>query len=139
MLRIVLTLISCLILPVPLGMGQTSGVTLGHPFLVGNDWKVLDNRHVGQQAAISTIVHNPTGQAWSMTVVLEARTANDVTVGLSARQISVNADADFRIAIPWEPQEIGEHTLRTFAITSLESPEVLTEVRISTVRVGSYR
>ena len=131
--------IPCLILPIPFTIGQTSIVTLSHPFLVCNDGKVLDAPDVGQQTAISTIVHNPTGQGRSMTVVLEARTDNDVTVRLSARQISVNANADFQVAIAWEPRQSGEHTLRTFAITSLESPEVLTEVRISTVRVGSYR
>jgi hypothetical protein len=133
MLWIILIVISCLILPIPLVLGQTSIVTLSHPFLVGNDRKVVDNPIVGQPAAISTIVHNPTDQEQSMTVLLEARTDNDVTVRLVALKISVNGD--FQVATAWEPQQSGEHALRTFAITSLEDPEVLTEVKTSIVNV----
>ena len=106
------------------------------PELKDSSGNFLSTAHVGQQVFITTIFANCTNEEIPYTVVLEARSEDNVTVYLQFQAGLLDANADSGIGLAWSPEEAGKYQLRTFALSDLNLPQIYSQVWISEVTIS---
>ncbi len=82
---------------------------------------------LGTQLVLSTTVEN-SNDAQGYVVIIEARNEDGVTHFLGLQSVT---PSNATMETSWTPEAAGNYQIRTFAISSLESGQVLTDVSIS--------
>jgi hypothetical protein len=85
---------------------------------------------LGTQLVLSTVVENNL-DAQEYVVIIEARDENGITVFLGLQSGTLAPDDSSSIEASWTPDATGSYQIRTFAVSSLESAQVLSGVFIS--------
>lgn len=144
MLYAVATMMFLQFLPVPFLMGNPSSdvdaaiLTPSAPILTRPTSGGIQELHAGQQAIIeTTIKNNDNVYDWASYVIIEVRDSNGVTILLNWQSGVVGAGSQKSVGVSWTPEYAGDYEIRTFVISSLDSPRILSLVSSSQVKIGA--
>lgn len=115
------------------GTDSTNVTTPTMKDLRGNDLTELDAR---VQAVISTSIKNNNNLPQQFAAIVEVRDADGFTVYLQWQTGTLQANGSTNIGLSWTPDAPGTYEIRTFAISNLSNPAVLSPVSTSTVTVS---
>ena len=97
---------------------------------------IVDQPMVGQQLALATVVSSSFGrEELPFVAIIEVRDAVGVTVSLGWQTGTMRPQGQMQVGMSWIPLDSGEYEVRTFLISDLSSPMVLSEVVSSLVTV----
>lgn len=98
----------------------------------------IDIVEIGQQAVIRISIHNNLGQEQPFVILTEVRDDNGITRYLSWQSGIAAANGNYTMETVWMPDIEGtNHEIRSFAISSIQNPSVLSAVASSgTVKVA---
>jgi hypothetical protein len=91
---------------------------------------------VGQQVVLSTTIQNNANEEVPFVALVEVRDSDGITIFLAWQTGTLNANSDADIGLSWTPEEAGDYTVRTFVISDLASPEILSPVAESEITVS---
>jgi hypothetical protein len=121
-------------------VGSTNGegsLTLSAPSVRSASTPVTDQIMVGQQVALATVVSSTFDREELLFVaIIEVRDSDGVTVSIGWQTGSINPQDNTEVAMSWIPENPGTYELRTFLISSLSNPQILTPVASSEVAVS---
>lgn len=112
---------------------QDCPIEPSEPYLKNTDSVPLKPAYVGQQMIIATSIQQKTEATESSEFVtmIEARDSAGVTQFLAWQKSSLSAEQYTEIGALWAPMEPGKYELRTFIISDLENPVILSSVKSS--------
>jgi hypothetical protein len=121
------------------GWTTIDAVTTTPPIFDGLDGSIAE-LYVGRQLLISTNVYNNNAQSQPFVAIIEIRDSSDVTQSLAWQSGVLQANGNTTIGSSWTPGVAGDHTIRSFVISGLENPQILSAVSESQVYVmgGSF-
>ncbi|HJS82319.1 MAG TPA: hypothetical protein VJ742_05730, partial [Nitrososphaera sp.] len=96
----------------------------------------LDEVSEGQQVVLTTRVVNEGGSAQPFVALIEVRDNNGVTVYLAWQTGTLPAGGSSQVGLSWTPEDSGDYDIRTFVISSLENPRILSPVVTSDITVS---
>jgi hypothetical protein len=95
---------------------------------------VLDGAVMGELAIITTTISSNSTEDENFVAMVEARNSIGITELLEF-QTGQASSGSVEVGISWTPEEPGEYELRTFLISDLLEPQVLSEVTTKKVTV----
>lgn len=101
--------------------------------VTGNE---LSSVTAGQQVVLSTSVVNNLDRAQPFAAILEVRDSSGVTVFLAWQTGSLNQAGQTQVGLSWTPDNPGNYTIRTFVISDLNNPQILSKVMESQITVS---
>ncbi len=104
-------------------------ITPTEPELKDVTGRVLDEVCTGTQAIITTTLVNTVDDALPFVQILEVRDASGVTQKLDFQTGTLAARGQSEVGSSWTPDQPGSYTLRTFSVSNLNNPQVLSEVK----------
>jgi hypothetical protein len=96
----------------------------------------LSSLSAGQQAILSTTVKNNNDRVQPFVALIEVRDSSGVTVYLAWQTGTLNPAGEVEVGLSWKPEQAGDYEVRTFIISDLASPQVLSPVEQSAVTVN---
>ncbi|HEY8140292.1 MAG TPA: hypothetical protein VIE86_04345, partial [Nitrososphaera sp.] len=115
---------------VPIGTQPgTDVITPTEPELKDVTGRVLDEVCTGTQAIITTSLVNTVDDATPFVQILEVRDASGVTQKLDFQTGTLAARGQSEVGSSWTPDQPGSYTLRTFSVSNLNNPQVLSDVK----------
>ncbi len=99
-----------------------------------SDSTELEGVTEGQQYFITAMLSNCNHVDISLVVIIEARNSEGVTEYLSARSATLMANDQLEVGVPWVPAHVDSYELRSFIISDLNNPEILS--RLMTSKIG---
>jgi hypothetical protein len=127
------------VLVVPVGdqVGGDTTATTPEPVvpkdISGNE---LDEVTAGQQVVLSTVVNNNRNTDLDYAAIIEVRDADGFTVLLQWATGNLSPGGENEVGLSWTPTEAGEYTVRTFVLSSVDSPAPLSLIEESTLTVS---
>jgi hypothetical protein len=121
-------------LPIYNAYGITSSLFVSQS-IKNTSGKAIQQLNAGQQAMISVRVLNHEASEQPFTTIIDVRDGNDVSVHIAWMSGTAEPGGHFDVELPWSAQESGSYMVRTFLITNLESPEVISGVSRSQLMV----
>lgn len=119
------------------GQGATpTSTTATAPALLNLDGSSVTEVTTGQQVVVGTTVRNNDAQARPITVLIEVRDSDGITVLMSFQRATVAANGTIDVGTSWLPETPGQYQTRTFVVTSLDNPQALSGVVTSNVTVS---
>ncbi len=111
---------------------------LASPVLSRTSSIPLEKVQVGEQLVVTTDVRNNDDvYDWPAYVILEIRDWDGVTIMLAWQSGVVETDRPTQVGVSWIPEHPGDYQLRTFAVSSLDNPRILSAVSVSEVTIAS--
>jgi len=98
--------------------------------------RVVDEVTVGQQVVLSTTIVNNIEEDQPFVALVEVRDDTGVTVFLSWQTGTLTPDGRIDVGISWTPEFAGDYQIRTFVLSNLENPQILSPVASSEVTVS---
>jgi hypothetical protein len=114
----------------------TDSTTPSAPALANVDGSTVTEVTTGQQVVITSNVTNNDDQPRPATVIVEVRDADGITVYLQWQTATIAANGEIQVGLSWIPEDEGDYTIRTFVVSNLTTPQVLSEVVESEVTVS---
>jgi hypothetical protein len=96
----------------------------------------LSSLSVGQQAVLSTTVKNNNDRVQPFVALIEVRDSSGVTVYLAWQTGTLNPAGEVEVGLSWKPEQAGDYEVRTFIISDLASPQILSPIEHATVAVN---
>jgi hypothetical protein len=90
---------------------------------------------VGKQVILTTTLSNQNAGSQPFVALVEVRDSNDVTTYLAWQTGTLSANGSADIGLSWTPEFAGSYEVRSFAISSLSNPQILSDIAESTVSV----
>jgi hypothetical protein len=115
---------------------NTDSTTPGAPALANVDGSSVAEVTEGQQVVITSNVKNNDEQPRPATVIVEVRNEDGITVYLQWQTATIAANGEIQVGLSWIPENSGDYTIRTFVISDLTNPMILSEVVTSEVTVS---
>lgn len=128
-----LVLLSAAFASVP-ALAQESNLQPDSPELKDQSGGVLDGAVMGELAIITTTISSNSTEDENFVAMVEARNSIGITELLEF-QTGQASSGSVEVGISWTPEEPGEYELRTFLISDLLEPQVLSEVTTKKVTV----
>lgn len=113
---------------------QDCGLELTAPTLK-SDSTVLDWVTEGQQYFITTVLSNCTNVDRPLVVLIEARNSEGITEYLISQPATLMADNQLEVGVSWIPAQAKSYELRTFVVSDLEKPEILSRLMTTNIEV----
>src|SRR5687768_7073551 len=98
------------------------------PELKDRSGGVLTNAVAGELSVISATVNNNSTQDENFVAMVEARSSIGITELLEFQIAQASENNSIEFGISWTPEEAGTYELRTYLLSGLEEPQVLSEV-----------
>jgi len=92
--------------------------------------------NAGEQVILTTAVTNENAQSQPFVALIEVRDSNDITVYLAWQTGTLPANGRADIGLSWTPDFADTYEVRTFVISSLSSPQILSEIATSQITVN---
>ncbi len=102
-----------------------SPLSIGLESIVGDPLRIV---RVGDQVAVDVELRNQDSAVQPYAAIIEIRDSDGVTLSLDWVEGSINGKNLTNVGISWTPEEAEVYELRTFVITNLTSPEILSQV-----------
>ena len=118
------------------GPAGPGAVTPTAPLLKDATGKELTSVIVGQQVVLSTTIVNNQDKSQTHATILEVRDGNGVTVFIGWGTGTLAAKASTSIGLSWTPDNPGSYTLRTFVLSDLATPQILSNPVESKITVS---
>jgi hypothetical protein len=115
------------------GTGTTTPTPPSVKDVTGN---TLDEVSAGQQVVLSTTIVNNNAQSQPFVGIVEVRDSSGITVFLAWQTGTLNPSGQTEVGLSWTPDNAGEYTVRTFVISNLSNPQILSLVKESTITVS---
>jgi hypothetical protein len=96
----------------------------------------IDEVGVGQQVVLSTTIQNNNDEPQPFVALIEVRDSDGITVFLAWQTGTLNANGEAEVGLSWTPEEAGDYTVRTFVISELAAPDILSPVAESETTVS---
>jgi hypothetical protein len=116
--------------------GTTGSTTPSTPALADITGATITEVTTGQQVVLTTSVKNNDDQPRPFVAIVEVRDADGITQMLQWQIGTLAANDDAGVGISWVPENAGTYEVRTFVISSLQNPQVLSEVVTTNVNVS---
>jgi hypothetical protein len=122
---------------VPVGTVGTLGTTtVTPPRLQDVSGQDIDEVSAGQQVVLTTDVRNNEASATPFVALIEVRDSSGVTVFLAWQTGTLPANGRTQVGLSWTPEDSGDYEVRTFVISNLNRPDILSEVETSDITVN---
>jgi hypothetical protein len=118
------------------GVGDADSTTVTPPTPRDVTGDELDEVSAGQQVVLTTNVVNNQGAPQPFVALLEVRDSNGVTIFLAWQTGTLPANDQTQVGLSWTPEEPGNYEVRTFVISDLNNPRVLSLVATSDITVN---
>jgi len=115
------------------GTGTTSPTP---PVLRDVTGNALDEVSAGQQVVLTTAIENNNDSEVPFVAILEVRDSSGFTVFLAWQTGTLNPGGNADVGLSWTPEFSGEYLARTFVISNLQTPAVLSPVETSEITVN---
>lgn len=115
---------------------STGATTVLPPELQDVTGQKLDEVSAGQQVMLATNVRNNNAQPQPFVALIEVRDSNGVTVFLGWQTGTLPANGQINVGLSWTPDSPGDYEVRTFVISSLDNPRVLSTVSTTDITVN---
>lgn len=138
----VFTLVFSFVLPDTFYADATSIVVVdfSSPVVTDIEGNVLIQAAKDQQIVLSTTVfNNLLDHSQPYVAIMEVRDETGITEHIAWSSGILQANANQTIGVSFVPPAEGRYTVRVFAISDLEQPQILSAVRESEIRVGSEK
>ncbi len=121
---------------IQIGTGTTdTTITAASPGLVDSAGRPIDEPSVGSPTNIATTLVNNGDGDQPFVAILEVRNAQGITVRLATVGTTLTPNGQASVSADWTPTQPGDYTLRTFAVSNLNNPIILSKVSESTITV----
>ena len=122
---------------IAIGVGNrsTDSTTVSAPVAQTPTGQPAGDINIGQQVVLSTTVVNSADGAQPFVALVEVRDSNDVTTSLAWQTGTLSAGGRADVGLSWTPNDSGNYKVRTFVISSLNNPQILSKVSESTITV----
>jgi hypothetical protein len=90
----------------------------------------------GQQVVLTTTVTNNIDEDVPAVILVEVRDSSGITQFLAWQTATIDADGRVEVGLSWTPDRSGDYQVRTFVISSLNNPQVLSEVKTTQITVS---
>lgn len=114
---------------IPIGTATGPVITPSEPVLKDVTGRELTEVCSGTQAIVTTVLSNTVDDALPFVQIIEVRDASGVTQKLDFQSGTLSAGGQSEVGSSWTPDQPGSYSLRTFAISNLNNPQVLSEVK----------
>jgi hypothetical protein len=101
--------------------------------VTGND---LSSVTAGQQVILSTTVVNNLDRSQPFAAIVEVRDSSGVTIFLAWQTGTLNQAGQTQVGLSWMADNPGDYTVRTFVISDLNNPQILSKVMESHITVS---
>jgi hypothetical protein len=101
--------------------------------VTGND---LSSVTAGQQVILSTTVVNNLDRSQPFAAIVEVRDSSGVTIFLAWQTGTLNQAGQTQVGLSWMADNPGDYTVRTFVISDLNNPQILSKPMESTITVS---
>lgn len=91
--------------------------------------KQLDQVNPGQQVILSTTIANNLDKDQQFAAIIEVRDSSGITVFLAWQTGKLNSDDEAEVGLSWTPNTSGQYTIRTFVVSDLANPDILSDVQ----------
>jgi hypothetical protein len=118
------------------GVGDIGSTTPSEPTVKDVSGGTVDDLSVGQQVVLTTQVNNNIDDELPFVALVEVRDSRGITVYLAWQTGVLNAGGRAEVGLSWTPEDSGDYQIRTFVISSLNNPQVLSEVKSSMITVS---
>jgi hypothetical protein len=118
------------------GRVGTDATTPSAPELKDVTGRTLSSLSVGQQAVLSTNIVNNNDESRPFVALVEVRDSSGITVFLAWQTGTLNPSGQAEVGLSWTPEEAGDYEVRTFVISDLANPQILSEVQTSDISVS---
>jgi hypothetical protein len=115
-------------IPIGTASGNTV-ITPSEPVLKDVTGRELSEVCSGAQAIVTTVLSNTIDDSLPFVQIIEVRDASGVTQKLDFQTGTLSAGGQSEVGSSWTPDQPGSYSLRTFAISNLNNPQVLSEVK----------
>ena len=112
-----------------------AGVQLTNPVITGSEES--DEISAGQQLTLSSTVTSPSPAELAFVAIMEVRDSEGITVFIGWQSGTLHPESPGEIGMSWIPQDRGDYQVRTFIISDLIDPQVLSAVTLSEVTVAA--
>ncbi|MGI0023683.1 MAG: hypothetical protein ACREA4_00885 [Nitrososphaera sp.] len=121
---------------IQIGTGTTDTTTTASaPGLVDSAGRPIDEPSVGTPTNIATTIINNGDADQPFVAILEVRNAGGVTIVLATVGSTLTPEGQAAVSSSWTPSQPGDYTLRTFVVSNLANPIILSKVAESTITV----
>ena len=108
----------------------------GTPRVKDTEGNILSSISVGQIIILSVANVNSGYDTQPCVAIMEVRNSRDVTVFLEFQFGTLEPLGRIETGISWTPSERGTYQLRTFLLSDLTEPEILSAIKTSEIEVG---
>lgn len=115
--------------------GSANSTSVTAPATQSISGQTVNQITAGQQVVLATTVQNNNNNAQPFAAIIEVRDSNDVTVSLTFQIGTLNAGGSLNVGSSWTPDTSGTYTVRTFIVTNIATPQLLSQTSTSTVNV----
>jgi len=122
-----------------ISVGGASGVgttAVTAPELQDVTGQEIDEVSAGQQVVLATSVRNNNDAPQPFVALIEVRDDTGVTVFLAWQTGTLPASGQTQVGLSWTPDTSGDYEIRTFVISDLNNPQVLSPVSESNITVN---
>lgn len=124
-------------LTIPIGAPASSNSTTpSKPALADVTGASITEVTSGQQVVLTTNVKNNDGTSRPFVAIVEVRDSDGITVMVQWQTGTLAPNGDAGVGISWVPESAGEYEIRTFVVSNLSNPQVLSPVVTSNVTVS---
>jgi hypothetical protein len=122
---------------VPFGAGgQLGSATPSAPSVRDASGGAVGTITEGQQVVLTTTVTNNADDELPFVALIEVRDSSGITVYLAWQTGVMNADDRTEVGLSWTPEDAGDYSIRTFVVSNLNNPVVLSEVMTTNITVS---
>jgi hypothetical protein len=114
---------------IPIGTAVGTVITPSEPVLKDVTGRELDEVCSGTQAIVTTVLSNTVDDVLPFVQIIEVRDSSGVTQKLDFQTGTLSAGGQSEVGSSWTPDQPGSYSLRTFAISNLNNPQVLSDVK----------
>ena len=105
------------------------------PELKDRAGRVLTNAVAGELSIISATVNNNSTEDETFVAMVEARSSIGITEMLEFQIAQASQNNSVEFGISWTPGEAGTYELRTYLLSGLQEPQVLSKVTTKQITV----
>ena len=90
----------------------------------------------GQQVVLTTTISNNIDDELPFVALIEVRDSSGITVYLAWQTGVMDAGDRTEVGLSWTPEDSGDYVVRTFVISNLNNPQVLSPVSTTNITVS---
>jgi hypothetical protein len=124
------------VLPIGQVGSNTGATTPSAPVARDVSGGTISNIVEGQQVVLTTTINNNLDDDLPFVALIEVRDSSGITVYLAWQTGTLDAGDRTEVGLSWTPEDSGDYQVRTFVISNLNNPQVLSQVMTSNITVN---